>query len=73
MEKDNRKHWYGPLYLLEGFTFAVGVQNKSFFLTTASFIGAIATTLSDLNSRRLDIKDAKREIKEKMENQYAGD
>ena len=69
MEKNNRKHWYGPLYLLEGFVFGVGIQNKSFILTTASFFGAVATTISDLNSRRLDIKDAKNSVKD----QYAGD
>ena len=67
--KKNRKHWYGPLYLLEGFMFATGVYHKSFILTTCATVGAIGTTLSDLNSRRLDIKDAKKAVKE----QYAGD
>lgn len=69
MEKKTRKHWYGPLYLLEGFMFATGVYHKSFSLTSASFIGAVVTTFSDLNSRRLDIRDAKKEVKD----QYAGD
>lgn len=69
MEKKNRKHWYGPLYLLEGFMFAMGVCHKSFTLTSCATVGAVVTTISDLNSRRLDIKDAKKAVKE----QYAGD
>ena len=64
-----RKIWYGPAYLLEGFIFATGVHNKSPFLTITSFVGAIATTIADLNSRRLDIKDAKQSIKAKYEAQ----
>ena len=66
---EKRKHLYGPLYLLEGFMFATGVYHKSIILTTTSFVGAAVTTLSDLNSRRLDIRDAKNKVKE----QYAGD
>lgn len=65
----NRKIWYGPAYLLEGFIFATGVHNKSPFLTITSFIGAAVTTIADLNSRRLDIKDAKKAVKEKYEAQ----
>lgn len=65
----NRKFWYGPAYLLEGFIFATGIHNKSPFLTLTSFVGAVVTTISDLNSRRLDIRDAKREVKEKYEAQ----
>ena len=68
MNKD-RKHWYGPLYLLEGFMFATGVYHKSFILTMASGVGAVVTTVSDLNSRRLDIRDAKKSVKEL----YTGD
>lgn len=60
-----RKIWYGPAYLLEGFIFATGVHNKSPFLTITSFVGAVATTIADLNSRRLDIRDAKRAEREK--------
>ncbi len=69
MEKKTRKHWYGPLYLLEGFMFAMGVCHKSFALTSSAVVGAAVTTVADLNSRRLDIKDAKNKVKE----QYAGD
>lgn len=66
MEK-NRKRWFGPLYILEGFLFAVGMQNKSFLLTTGAIFGAVGTTIADLNNKRLDIRDAKNAIKKQLE------
>lgn len=67
MPNNNRKFWYGPAYILEGFMFATGIHNKSPFLTITSFTGAIVTTIADLNARRLDIKDAKRAERAKLE------
>lgn len=62
----DRKRWYGPAYLLEGFIFAVGIQNRSFVLPTAAVVGAVVTSMADIGSRKLDVINAKKEAIEEM-------